>query len=107
MSRTLASDVYGPSMTRRAARSLMSAGRTSGPATTYGIPVRTGVSLSSTVREDAALSRKDAAIVGRAPRSLRASSTVVTPHWFDDRTFADLVGDSPSDMGALIRSARR
>lgn len=98
MSRSLAALVYGRTPTRTEARASISSGRRPGPPTMYGLPV------SPRVREDAAMP----AILTRAPRSVvTAASTIVAPHWFDDRTFADLVADAPTDMGALVRSSRR
>lgn len=97
MSRSLAALVYGRTPTRAQALSTISGGRTSAPPTMYGIPV------SRMRREDAA----SPVVLTRVPRSTSAASTVLATHWFDDRTFADLMADAPSDMGALIRSARR
>ena len=102
MSRSLAALVYGRTPTRAQALSTMNGGRTTTPPTMYGFPIRR-VSSPSQVREDAAMTP----VLTRAPRTSAIASTVVTPHWFDDRTFADLVGDAPTEMGALIRSARR
>lgn len=95
---SLARDVYGPSMSERSARSTLQRGRVAGPATAYGFPLMR-------VRQDAA---------NTAP-PLPGAAAVVTPtatrrlvvHWSDDRTLLDLVGDAPSDLGAVARRAMR
>lgn len=94
---SFASDVYGPSMSPRRARSVMQRGRRPGPATRYGFRV----SPVTTLRQDAAMPELPgaAAVVTPAPK--------VIVHWSDDRTLADLVGDQTSDLGALMRKASR
>ena len=97
MAQSLVALVHGRNPSRTEARATVSQGRRPGPVTMYGLPV------SRVRREDAA----SPVVLTRVPRSTSAASTVLATHWFDDRSFADLVADAPTDMGALIRSTRR